>query len=178
MGSRCDSILPDRSGRRKQEPADCSGGMGGESTLYYSATYNRFVFALYGLGHIFILCGTHWVKTQGASHYPRSISSFPSLLPPFLSDVCPRYPDTGGNTVSCFIICFAAALLQETWDYPFRKHFHCHAQLQFKADICDNKASLKRPRISDANNDRLKNFSQIFFDFRMSKTCFYSKIFP
>lgn len=63
---------------------------------------------------------------------------------------CPHHPHTGGNTVSCFIISFAAALSgsggEEHGTFLSESIFHCHAQLHFKLTCAIIRAQIKAPK--------------------------------
>lgn len=103
----------------KSQQTRGGGGLGESvSNLYCTLTYSSIVCA-----------------SRGTSCYAllRRHPITPEMPPPLRRLMrAPAIPGAGGNAVSRFIICFAAALLLETWDEPFRENFPRHAQLRFK----------------------------------------------
>lgn len=86
MGSRCDSILPDTSAWRKQEPTDSQGGWGRGKWLNNTLCCMETAVPVPGVvtATYFLL---HTLKV--APHYSENNSSFPSVLPTVLWEEIP-----------------------------------------------------------------------------------------
>lgn len=120
IGSRCDSILPDRSGRRKQEPADWEG----KETSHSRSCLHPLLHGKHTTD-----CSNHCIAMATSEQRPRlhpitlEILFLSFTTPPFIHDVCSPPPCDRGkhNKLLHYLLC--SSFVEGTMGLSFQEAF-------------------------------------------------------